>query len=35
MMNQFDDDITCFNIYTTKNEYSNGVYAKTIFKKVI
>jgi len=33
MMNQFEDDITCSNIYTTKNEFGNGVYAKTIFKK--
>ena len=33
MMNQFNDDLECSNIYTKKSEFGNGVYAKINFKK--
>ena len=32
-MNFFNDEINCSNVYTRKNEFGNGVYAKTSIKK--
>jgi len=33
MTDQFNDDVNCSGVYTIKNKFGNGVYAKNAFKK--
>ena len=33
MTDQFNDEVNCSGVYTIKNDFGNGVYAKNSFKK--